>query len=106
MKNYLVTIYGIFHSFTEASNHIATVKAGTLSKRLKNGIEIDVACTVPPTGRVSLEFINLEGKGYYKISGTEELFTCRQIIEYYRPDLLSEYDKLHPDGTYVPYEKA
>ena len=106
MKKNLVTIYGVFNSFAEASNKILNITARTLARRLKQGFDIDAACTIPSGSKVTLEFIGLNEKAYYKISGIEELLTCRQIIEYYRPDLLSEYDKLHPNGAYFPYNRA
>ena len=51
------------------------------------------------------EFIGLNGKAYYKAKWSSLPVTTRQIIKYYRPDLLEAYDKSNPTGKYNPYIK-
>lgn len=74
----------------------------TLLSRAKSRIEICVALVCKDN--VELKFIGLDGKARYKLYWSENLQTARQIIEHYRPDLLSAYDKHNPTGKYEPYE--
>ena len=71
--------------------------------RIERGVELLIALIVD--NRISLEFIGLDGKAYYKLRGVEEMLTTRQIIEKYRPDLVEAYDKQNPDGKYMPPNK-
>lgn len=52
---------------------------------------------------VRLDFIGLDNKARYRVSWSSDYVTARQIIEYYRPDLLSKYDEYNPTGEYNPY---
>lgn len=89
----------VYKSFKDMCKPYGT-KAITVSMRIGKGIEIFVALTCKDT--VSLEFIGLDGKAYYKLKGIEELLTTRQIIEKYRPDLVARYDEVNPEGKYMP----
>lgn len=75
----------------------------TVKQRVDSGIEIAVAL-VAETPNLKLKFIGLDGKARYKITNFSEPLTARQIVEYYRPDLLSAYDKNNPTGKYEPYK--
>ena len=77
---------------------------GTLRDRVKRGIEVCVALICKEY--VELGFVGLDGKARYKLYWSENLQTARQIIEHYRPDLLSAYDKHNPTGKYEPYQEG
>ena len=90
------------------------IPESTLRNRLKNDWDIEVALIVS-TGRVTLGFMGLDRKAYYRVSwldknsaeyGSGNIQTARQIIEHYRPDLLDAYDKSNPTGQYHPYKKS
>ena len=78
------------------------IKYNTLRSRVKSRVEICVALVCKDN--VELKFIGLDGKARYSLNRSENLQTARQIIEHYRPDLLSAYDKHNPTGKYEPYE--
>ena len=54
---------------------------------------------------MSLIHIGLDGKAYYKVQWSQDLVTARQIVEYYRPDLIKAYDKNNPTGKWNPIIK-
>ena len=90
--------YTSFSEMCKAYNkNMATVKS-----RLKANLELWVALVSEVY--TTLEFIGLDGKAYYKLAGIDELLTTRQIIEKYRPDLVSKYDEINPEGKYMPYQ--
>lgn len=73
-----------------------------LRQRLRGGIDIAVAVTC--TEKISLGFIGLDGKARYIVGGfRDKLYTARELVEKYRPDLLEAYDKYNPTGAYEPY---
>lgn len=39
---------------------------------------------------------------YYKVPWSNELKTSREVVQHYLPDLLEQYDKVNPSGTYRP----
>lgn len=77
----------------------------TVYARRKHGYDIDI-CFLPELKRVyiTLLYIGLNGKSYYRISWSNIPVTARQIIEYYRPDLLEDYDRCNPEGLYRPFK--
>ena len=76
----------------------------TLRSRLKNKMEPEVSLVC--TDDLHLEFISLNGKAYYRLKWSEDPVSTREIIEYYRPDLLDAYDKSNPTGEYRPYKRG
>ena len=71
--------------------------------RVKTGTEICIALVLKKD-KARLAYIGLDGKARYTISGKKNsIFTAREIIEMYRPDLLEAYDKYNPTGEYRPY---
>jgi len=54
---------------------------------------------------VRLSFIGPDGRAYYIIPSAIGLFTARDIVLIYRPDLLAAYDASNPTGRYKPYSK-
>lgn len=92
-------LLGACHQSTDAWD----IGENLLCDRLKSGIEMCVALVVK-NDDVELQFIGLDGKARYKVTWSDEPQTARQVIEYYRPDLLSDYDKHNPTGKYEPYK--
>ena len=90
-------------SFTELAVKYET-NYGTLRDRVKRGIEVCVALICKEY--VELCFIGLDGKARYKLNWSDEPQTARQVIEYYRPDLLSDYDKHNHTGKYESYKEG
>ena len=79
------------------------VKYPTFKRRLKSRIDIIVALVSEDI--TILKFIGLDGKARYQLGNHgDKLYTARQIVEKYRPDLISAYDKYNPTGKYEPYE--
>lgn len=79
------------------------MKEGTISYRLANGIELCVALVVKDN--MKLKFVGLDGKARYILNGAEDkLYTARELIKMYRPDLLDAYDKYNPKGEYKLYK--
>ena len=78
------------------------VKYPTFKDRLKSGVDIIVALVSEDI--TTLKFIGLDGKARYQLGNhRDKLYTARQIVEKYRPDLLDSYDKHNPTGKYEPY---
>ena len=79
------------------------ISYSTLRYRVAHGIEACVALVC--TERVQLKFVGLDGKARYTLNGIEsKLYTARELIEKYRPDLLDAYDKHNLTGKYEPYQ--
>lgn len=75
----------------------------TINNRIKHGVEIPVA-VVCRDYKVGLRFIGLDGKARYGLNkSTDKLYTARELVAKFRPDLLSAYDKNNPTGKYEPY---
>ena len=74
----------------------------TFDNRIRFGYDVEV-CILTTGNRLTLEFIGLNNKAYYSLSWDPNLYTARQLIEKYRPDLLEAYDKSNPTGEYNPY---
>jgi len=54
---------------------------------------------------IKLQFISITNVAWYKVLWSEEFKNTRQVIEHYRPDLLSLYDISNPNGTWNHLEK-
>lgn len=75
----------------------------TLYARLKYNVEPSVALIVN-TDKVQFAFLGLDGKARYMLNRCEvKMYTARELVEKYRPDLLEAYDKHNPTGKYEPY---
>lgn len=99
-KNYRDAFGNSYSSIRQMVNKW-NIGFGTLHNRLSIGIEICVALVAKD--KVQLKFVGLDGKARYKLGNCEDPLTARQIVEYYRPDLLEAYDKYNPTGKYEPY---
>lgn len=73
-----------------------------IARRLKDCWDIEVAL-LGDKRAVTLQFIGLNNKSYYRTTWSYDYVTARQIIEHYRPDLLAKYDEYNPTGEYNPY---
>ena len=93
-------LLGACHQSTDAWD----IGENLLCDRLKSGIEMCVALVVK-NDDVELQFIGLDGKARYKVTWSENPQTARQVIEHYRPDLLSAYDRHNPTGKYERYKE-
>ena len=51
-------------------------------------------------------YIGLDGKARYKLRWSEDPQTAREVVEYYRPDLLDNYDRYNPTGEYKLYNEG
>lgn len=77
-----------------------------VNKRLeKHKWDFAVALVVPTgeNNRLQLKFIGLDGKAYYFAPWSKKenhIVSAREVIEYYRPDLLASYDKCNPNQKY------
>lgn len=88
-------------SFTELAIKYAA-NYDTLRDRVKRGIEVCVALICKEY--VELGFVGLDGRARYRVKLNEnELYTARELIDKFRPDLLPAYDKHNPTGKYEPY---
>lgn len=80
------------------------ISYNTLYTRLKYNVEPSVALIVN-TDKVQFAFLGLDGKARYMLNRYEDkLYTARELIAKYRPDLISAYDKHNPTGKYEPYK--
>lgn len=72
----------------------------TLAGRLGRGLEPSVALVVPDSTPVGLGWKGVDGKVRYTCpwDKSELTVTAREIVEYYRPDLLPAYDQFNPTG--------
>ena len=89
-----------FRSYREAASFFG-IPESTIRYRSSKHMDAEVALIC--TDAVSLRFIGLNGRAYYKVAGKDGYFTARQIVEHYRPDLLADYDKYYPDGKCSPF---
>lgn len=69
--------------------------------RILSGLDVEVA--VISETSTSLRFIGLDNKSYYHVAWSNDYVTARDIVKYYRPDLVSLYDRYNPTGEYNPY---
>ena len=97
--NILGTIYGSVKNLSTAWG----IDESTIRNRLKKGFDIEI--TVISNNDMSLIHIGLDGKAYYKVQWSQDLVTARQIVGYYRPDLIEAYDKNNPTGKWNPVLK-
>jgi len=68
-------------------------------------IDTEIVVSMPDMGSIVLEFISVDNKAWYSVPWSpDRLKNTRDIIEHYRPDLLSLYDKSNPNGTWNPME--
>ena len=91
-----------YNSINKISEAWGVANTTTL-RRIKQGFDIEVAVISSDT--MSLTHIGLDGKAYYKVKWSQDLVTARQIVEYYRPDLIDAYDKSNPTGKWNPVLK-
>ena len=102
-SNIFETLFGRFESQNELIKATGLRKE-ILKERLYNGVEVDVCILVGNQTNVSLKFIGMNRKAYYKIHlEGSKIMTTREVIEFYRPDLLEKYDEMNPHGIYRPH---
>ena len=114
MPHLSLSAFGVTYPSIRKAAAAFGIPESTLRHRLENDWDIEVALIVS-TGRVTLGFMGLDGKAYYRVSwldknsaeyGSGNIQTSREIVEHYRPDLLDAYDKSNPTGEYHPYKKG
>lgn len=95
-----------FESIEELANLVST-NYGVIISRLKrlNTYDTEIIVSVYDISGIKLKIIGLDGQARYKVPWYEDYQTTHQVIEHERPDLLSLYDKAHPNGEYNPYRK-
>ena len=94
---------GTTHNSVQKLSEAWGISVATTKVRLKKGFDIEVA--VISSDIISLIHIGLDGKAYYKVQWFQDLVTARQIVGYYRPDLIKAYDKNNPTGKWNPIIK-
>lgn len=73
-------------------------------KRVYDGVEPCIALIVKDNA-VNFRFLGLDGKARYSLNRSKEgLYTARELVVKYRPDLLPAYDKHNPTEKYEPYK--
>lgn len=96
-------LLGVCHQSIRSLSKDWEINYSTLWYRLKHGIEMCVALVAKDP--VKLRFVGLDGKARYILNGSDRiLYTARELIEKFRPDLLKAYDKHNPTGEYEPYK--
>ena len=98
-----VTAFGFRYSSISRFSKAWRIPQSTIRTRFKEGFDIEVA--IITRDRLVLRHIGLDGKAYYKVQWSPDLVTARQIVEYYRPDLIEAYDKNNPTGKWNPVIK-
>lgn len=96
-------LLGVTYSSIKKLSEAWRISAATVKRRIKGGFDIEVIITAKDT--TQLNHIDLDGKAYYKVQWSQDLVTARQIVEYYRPDLIEAYDKNNPTGKWNPVLK-
>lgn len=97
-----------FYTISDMQNKLL-ISYNILDSRLSDinkntGIDIELICSLHSIKNIRLGFVGLDGQARYKVPWSEEYQTTRQVIEHKRPDLLTLYDKAHPDGKWNPYK--
>lgn len=77
------------------------INYGTVKLRILHRCEMCVALV--SRENIKLLYIGLDGKARYKLRWSDEPQTAREVVEYYRPDLLDNYDRYNPTGKYKLY---
>ena len=104
-----VVVFGMTFDSLNSTSKYFKLSPKILNYRLSNPYtELEIAVILPSNDKrsISVKFIGLNNKAYYKVPWSTQLVTTRQIVEYYRPDLLEVYDKYNPTGEYRPYNKG
>lgn len=86
------------------------MKFNTLSIRLdttKRHLVYDIELIVGINSLRNIRFVSvgIDGQARYKVPWHKDYQTTREIIAYKRPDLLTLYDKSHPNGKWNPYKQ-
>ena len=103
-----ITILGTTYRSLRQAAAAFDFPESTLRSRMKHCVESQIA---PIDVGDFLHFLHIgaDGRGYYKIGsgdpfyrigGDKNIYTAREIIALYRPDLLPAYDKCCPNGKY------
>lgn len=96
--------FGIDYPSVRNAAAAFSIPESTLRNRLfrSHSVEPEVALVCPVPVRVA--FIGLNSKAYHPVDWIDYKFaTARQIVEHYRPDLVTAYDAVNPTGEYKPY---
>ena len=97
-------LFGVYHRSIRSLAETWDISDDLLRGRLNSGMEMCVALAVK-NDIVELMFLGLDGKARYKLPWSKDPQTAREVIEHYRPDLLSAYDKYNPTGKYDRYKE-
>lgn len=65
--------------------------------------DIELLLSIADLRGTFLRFIGLDTQARYAVMWSHDLQTTRQMLAFYRPDLLDLYDKANPHGEYHPY---
>ena len=71
----------------------------------KRVVGIELLVLLPRLVGIAIQFIGLDGKARYKVYWSEDYQTTREIIQKFRPDLLSLYDESNPTGKWNSLNK-
>ena len=96
-----ITAFGTAYPSLHAAAAAYGLSDSTLRHRLSRTMDIEVSLITPVSGPWEAKFIGLDSRAYYPAPWCEsKLVTARQIIDYYRPDLLRAYDEANPTGEF------
>lgn len=98
-----ITVFGVKYPSVAAAASVFGHSKNTFYRHITAYHEEPEAFLACPNAIVRLYFVGPDNRGYYHVPSLMGLFTARQIVEIYRPDLLAAYDADNPTGTYKPY---
>ena len=103
-----ITVFGVEYPSLSAAARAFNLSGSTFHRYLKVYRVEPEPLVVCSKGLIYLFFIGPDSRAYYLIPDRKlpGLYTARQVIEIYRPDLLDAYDADNPTGEYRPYRKG
>lgn len=98
-----IQIFGTsYNSLTEIA-HENKNGITTICNRVNKGYDLELLKINSNNHRIFLKFIGLDNKAYYSVPWSNTYVTVREILQHYKPELVSLYDKYNPTGKYNPY---
>ena len=98
-------IYNGIGEYIEAEQLLNEVPGIVRNGRIREGYEYLHLLANAKLNRcnyIRTAFISADLVAYYKVPWSKELKTTREIVEHKLPELLDQYDKANPKGTYQP----
>lgn len=110
VKNIKIVVFGKeYKSIIEVEKYF-NMPEGIITHRLRDSprykdFDLEMLVSIKDLKSIQLKFIGLDGQARYKVPWHQDYQTTREIIRYQHPELLSLYDKSHPDGKWNPYRR-